>query len=325
MKRILILALLFFALFGAFPARSQIIKPPKGFSGKLWAGTMALYGSLGQRPARMICTTTPIEKIKGGYQLLSAGHCVQAIPDGVQFFVADEVGGPLTPVTLIKAYFGGALDFSIFELKTTKKYPVFELGTESDLHIGDRTLNPNFSAALGKQLSVGRVSSMRLGKSPNCPDEGCLGRFLVQEDAAPGASGSAVFSAKTHKIVGLAVYQFDDQVGFAVEPISLFAKFLAGPNQPHPGASKSAALSIPPEEFVKLFGEEHPFQLAVLAADGMFTQAGYTFDTGLAGLQLSDELYYDVPVFIGVNEEGYFLVSTAKDNPSIYIEVVAVP
>jgi len=325
MKRILITALLF--LFASLSVSASSLQTPRGFAGKLWAGTLALYGTRhGQ--THFLCTTEPFEQISGGYHLMSAGHCVQDTPADLQFSVSDEIGGTRTPVTMIKAYEGDGLDFSEFELKTDRRYPVMDLGDESDLAVGDSVINPNFSSGLAKQLSVGFVSSNILIETTNCSLDDCAGRFIVQLTAAPGASGSAIVSARTHKIVGLLVFEFEDGVGFGVEPISRFKKFLAGPNQPHSEDTKStdsSALTIAPEEFVKLFGEAHPFHLAMLGPDGTFMQAGYKFDTGLAGLALSDKLYYDVPVFIGVDERGYFLVSTAEGNPSIFLHVVAVP
>lgn len=231
MKKFLALAL---TLVLALGACADSIKPPAGWAGDLWASTFALYGAKGS-VHHFLCTAEPIAKIDGGYRLLTAGHCVQDTPADLQFSVAEEIGGARAPITLVKAFLSADLDFALFDLKTTKNYKVFALGDEKDLSIGDETINPNFADGLGKQLSFGTVSSMLLATSEDCPADGCNGNFMVQEYAGPGASGSAVLSAKTHKVVGILVFELEQgQVGFAVEPISLFAKFLAGLNQPHP-------------------------------------------------------------------------------------------
>lgn len=226
------LALLLAIVFIILPLGA--IQAPKGFAGDLWNNTFALYGTKGP-VTHFLCTAEPIAKIDGGYRLLTAGHCVQETPADLQFSVAEKIGGARAPITLVKAFLSADLDFALFDLKTTKNYKVFALGDEKDLRIGDETINPNFADGLGKQLSFGTVAAMPLVKSEDCTSDGCVGNFIVQEYAGPGASGSAVLSVKTHKVVGILVFSFDGgQVGFGVEPISLFAKFLAGPNQLHP-------------------------------------------------------------------------------------------
>jgi hypothetical protein len=232
MKRLLAIVLaLVFILAGSVDANT--LHAPRGFAGQLYKGTLALYARL-EGQDQFVCTTEPFEKIPGGYHLISAGHCVQLMPIGVQFFVADDIGGPLTPVKMLKAYFGGGTDFSEFELQTKRKYPVFVLGDEHNARVGDRTINPNFSAGVAKQLSLGYVSSDILGVTSRCPVDDCAGDFIVQSFDAGGASGSAVISARTHEVIGLIVIEFGANIGFGAEPISKFKKFLAGPNQPHP-------------------------------------------------------------------------------------------
>ena len=311
MKRLLALLL---ALALLFPISVGSIQSPTGFAGKLWASTFALYGTRGP-VTHFICTTEPIEKIAGGYRLLSAGHCVQSTPADLQFSVAEEIGGARTPVKMVKAYLGEDVDFALFELKTDKVYPVFELGTEKDLKVGDAIINPNFSQGLGKQLSMGVVASMPITKSEDCEDAGCVGKFIIHESAGPGASGSAVLSVKTHKVVGVLVWEFEGKVGFGVEPISVFVKFMAGPNQPHPGVAPVSAV-IPDNVFAAQFGEEHPFTLTVHGPSPVFVQGGYKFRAETDGFELSDDYYYNVPVFIAQDENGYRLTST-KDGVAV--------
>jgi hypothetical protein len=229
----------FLTLIFAIATFAGSVQPPKGFAGKLWSSTLALYASRGPK-TQFECTAEPIAKIKGGYRLLTAGHCVQLLPADLKFSVAEEIGGPRTPVTLVKAVLDGTMDFALFDLQTDKVYTLFVLGDESELRVGDTTINPNFAIGAAKQLSLGRVSSMPVPLSPTCYSDECAGDFIVQQDAGPGASGSAVLSVKTHKVIGLLVWQFGrGDIGFGIEPISLYAKFLAGPNQPHPAEKKA--------------------------------------------------------------------------------------
>jgi hypothetical protein len=318
MKRFLIAALLF--LLTGLSVSANAMKAPQGFPGKLWTSTLALYGTHNLK-TQFLCTAEPIEKIAGGYRLLSAGHCVQDTPADMKFSVAEEIGGTLYPVQMVKAYDGDGLDFSIFDLQTTKSYTLFELGDERDSRVGDGTVNPHFALGLTKQLSFGVISSMMILKSEDCDDDGCVGKFLVQESAGMGGSGSAVLSSKSHKVIGLLVYEFrQGNVGFAVEPISLFAKFMAGPAQPHPG-TKAVSAQIPDDVFTAQFGESHSFTLTVHGASPKFIQAGYQFQANTDGFELSDDYYYNVPVYITHDAEGYWLTST-KDGFSVDVTVL---
>ena len=211
-------------------------RAPQGFTGKLYASTLALYGTKGG-VTKFLCTAEPFERISGGYHLMSAGHCVQMVPADVQFSVADDIGGKLTPVTMLKAYLGDGIDFSEFELKTSEQYSLFVLGNEHDSHVGDRTINVNFSVGIAKQVSYGHIASASIPASDKCTGGtiNCTGNFMVQEFGAGGASGSAVVSEKTHQVIGLVTWGVSGEtVGAGVEPISAFAAFLAGPTQPHP-------------------------------------------------------------------------------------------
>jgi S1-C subfamily serine protease len=116
---------------------------------------------------------------------------------------------------------------------TDKVYPVIPLGDESTLRVNDTVINVNFADGLGKQISLGRVSTQELVPTRDCPIN-CTDGFLVQGYGAAGSSGSVVISKKTHKIVGIVVWGFDVNVGMGVEPISRFQTFLQEPTQAHP-------------------------------------------------------------------------------------------
>ena len=209
---------------------------PKGFLGKVYNNSLALYATYNKKNY-FDCSAAVYEKIKGGYYLITAGHCVQGVPENATFSVADQIGGSLTPVKLLKAR-EDDIDFAQFELRTDKSYPVIEIGDEDTLRVGDEVINSNFADGLGKQLSIGRVSTQNLIKTRDCVT-GCEGGFLVQIYGAGGSSGSVVISKKTHKIVGIVLWGFDGDlpVGMGIEPISRFKLFLTLPTQPHPTPS----------------------------------------------------------------------------------------
>ncbi len=328
MKKFLLVTLA--AILLSLPVSSNIGEP-KGFLGKAYSNTLALYGSLYGKN-HFDCTAEIYEKIPTGYHLITAGHCVQDIPAAVTFSVADEINGPLTPVKLIKAREEGNMDFAEFELDTNKVYPVIPLGDESTLRVGDEVINPSFAAGLGKQISIGKISSQYLTPTRDCP-ESCKDQFLVQTFSAPGASGSAIISKKTHKIVGIMVAELDQEnVGMVVEPISLYAKFLSMPTQAHAAQSMedqiqmiiSSSITIADDAFAHFFGQSHIFMLTVHGPNPAFTQNGYAFQVDTDGFELSDDYYYNVPVYIDKGDDGYRLTST-KDGVSVGVVCTAEP
>jgi hypothetical protein len=234
MKRALAFVLALALTVLSFGVQASTFRPPSGFDAKMWDSTLALYGTMGDT-THFLCTTEVIGRADdGAYILLSAGHCVQTIPAGVQFSVSDDIGSPRTDVSMLKAYMKADIDMAIFALKTTKKYQVMELGDSTDLQIGEEVVNLNFALGLGKQLSHGTISSDILQPSGACDDD-CSGYFLIQAYGAGGSSGSAVISERTHKLIGLVIWRApNDNIGLGVEPISKFATFMAEPNQPHP-------------------------------------------------------------------------------------------
>jgi hypothetical protein len=211
------------------------IGEPKGFLGKVYSNTFALYGHLGTKTL-FDCTASIYDKTGGGYLMITAGHCIQDVPEGVQFSVSEQIGGELMPVKVLKVREEGSMDFAQLELDTKKVYPVTKLGDESTLAIGDSVINANFADSIGKQISLGRVATKELTPTRDCPEE-CKDGFLIQVFGSGGSSGSAVISKKTHKIVGIVVWGFDVNVGMGVEPISRFQTFLQMPTQAHPPAA----------------------------------------------------------------------------------------
>jgi hypothetical protein len=85
-------------------------------------------------------------------------------------------------------------------------------------------------------------------------------------------------------------------------------------------------IRIPVDELNAKFGPKHPFKLLVHGPNPVFTQGGYTFRANTDGFLLSDEYYYDVPVFITLDFEyhtnKYRLYSTKADKPSVDVDIL---
>lgn len=227
MKRFLSLVLSLCVATATFSSGLSIA-PPKGFDGKVYKGSFALYASseeLGIKD-KFICSAQAVAKVNGGYELLSAGHCTPAnaaLPTDMTFSVAEDLGGPLLPVKLAAAKLDGSSDWSIYYLQTNKKYPVAALGSEAEMTIGDKTVDVNFSLALAKEVSWGYVSSKLQKDGP------MAGFFQVTQFDSHGASGSSVVSERTHQVIGIVIAGVDGTTTPTwVEPISLIKAQIAG-------------------------------------------------------------------------------------------------
>lgn len=219
---------------------SSSIGEPRGFLGAAFNNTIALYATVDGKN-QFDCSAAIYEsvpnKLHHEYHIISAGHCVQEIPVAT-FSVADNIGGKQYPVTLMHVRDDDTVDFSQFDLVTDKTYPVISFGDESTLRVGDSVINPNFGQGVGKQLSLGQISTQDLTSTDYCKP--CVGEFFAQLDDAAGSSGSVIISKKTHKIVGMVeaeIYNDEGQlvnIGMVIEPISRFQIFLQQPTQSHP-------------------------------------------------------------------------------------------
>ena len=228
MRRILSLAaaVVLFAA-GVLSSELRSVKRPHGFDNEVYSASMALYGTL---PAHMdgvmpipeqthfLCTVTSYEKVDGGYMLIGAGHCTgqansEELPEDLKYSVSDNIGTKKTPVVLLQAVMSKKmdgnkdyLDYAVYYMPTNRSFPVIPLGDENDVEIGSNTVDVNFSLGekLTKELSKGYVSS-EVAKEPSL----MAGMMLVTQFDSHGASGSAIVSEKTHKIIGLVIAGYD--------------------------------------------------------------------------------------------------------------------
>ena len=213
-------------------AQAGIKQPRNGFDRKFEKATFALYIDEGDG-THFTCTATAYQKIKGGYLLLSAGHCIDN-RDTSNFFVKTDVDDtlPAMPVTVIKYGFDSGADFSILELDTKLSFPTIQLGSEDELAINDGIENVSFALGIAKQFNNGWVASEVLKNNDvsKQSDKLLVAHFLVDVDGAGGSSGSAIVSKRTHHIDGILTTGWEGAViGMGIEPISRFYAFRANP------------------------------------------------------------------------------------------------
>ena len=229
------------------------VQAPRGFDNKVYQATMALYGTLPKGTVleadgdsvtipedvtHFLCTVTAFRKVKGGYELIGAGHCTAEanpddLPKGLVYSVSDNLGTTLHSVKLLKAEMKetetGDVDYAVYFLKSDENIPVIPLGNEGMVEVGSETVNVNFSLGdkMTKQLTKGIVASQTAKLPSKIP-----GMILVQQFDSHGASGSSVVSEKTHQIIGLVIGGYDGTTTPSViEPISKI-RSLVGSVQP---------------------------------------------------------------------------------------------
>lgn len=211
---------------------------------RVYDASLALYGTLGP-VTHFLCTSTVVAEresarrsdgpnAKHEYLLLTAGHCVTGgdLPEGLTFSVADHIvpeadAADRTPVEVRKAEYDAKYDFAILYMASEKEYPVIETEVrQPDLE--EKVYTVNYSMGIGKQVSLGEVASGPLPNSPDCND--CEGKYIVHMFAGPGASGAAVVSETSGKIVGVGEFGFEGEaIGLGCESTLSLQRWLMTP------------------------------------------------------------------------------------------------
>ena len=196
---------------------------------RAWNATFALFGHANGR-SHFLCTATAVKRIPTGYQLLTAGHCVDPkglqAPETITFTVSETLDylAPEYPVTVLKyATWPNSLnrDYAILEFTTKRHYPVETIGNKDFPTLEEPVYFVHFAEAVTKQISEGRISTkliLNFGGDGTCPI--CPNRILIQGVAGDGASGSLVISARNNRVLGLLV-GVTGKTGYSMEPIAL--------------------------------------------------------------------------------------------------------
>jgi hypothetical protein len=169
-------------------------------------GTINIWGCKFEN--RFTCTATVIAR-EGftDYVGLTAGHCIDWTKED-KYFVSSSIGKDpvMHHIQIIKTENDDRYDYCVFRFQSLDNLPVVTVDTISGIPaLGTTVMNVNFALGVGKHFSIGHVSSEAL-------DEDAFGmkqRFMTSLEIAPGASGSAVVDVETHKIIGLAEFEFN--------------------------------------------------------------------------------------------------------------------
>ncbi len=205
---------------------------------------LALYGTSGD-VTHFLCSTTVVDERKTmnssgkhEYLLLTAGHCItgDGLPDDLVFGVRDQIAEDsskpdLQPVSVIKAENDAKYDFAILYFSTAKQYPVIQIDFDTVPSIEDKVYDVNFSLGIAKQVALGVVATNIIDtQTSDGTCDICKGRYMVHLFAGPGASGSAIISEKTNKVVGVGEFGFPGTTtGLGVETTKALKEFIEAP------------------------------------------------------------------------------------------------
>lgn len=227
MKFFLALSLLVASLFAtSIPAKAQSDFPETlskatlaVYSGKQvcdykvvegWFSSYDVWGC--EFKSHFTCTATVIDKNgRGGFVGMTAGHCFSyaALDEGSKYYVSEALSEKpvLNEIHLLKFAADERYDYAIFEFSSLRDYPVIDIlkDREQIPLVGTPVLNANFSLGVVKQIAEGKVVSKQVTYDEGGPacSHFCKDRYFVSIGIGPGASGSAVVDAKTHKIIGM--------------------------------------------------------------------------------------------------------------------------
>ncbi len=181
---------------------------------RAYDAALALYGTYNGITHFLCSTTVVAEKEVASqtgkqheYLLLTAGHCIvgEGLPVGLEFGVRPDIKPEspkpeLEPVQVLRAENDAKFDFALLSLVSSNVYPYIPIDFNYVPQLEDEVYDVNFT------------------------------RFMVQIFAGPGASGSAVINAKTHRVIGVGEFGFNGiTIGLGVEPTSLLKTWILTP------------------------------------------------------------------------------------------------
>jgi hypothetical protein len=203
---------------------------------KVKTAVALLYSQDESGGMKMHCTATAFEKVKDGYNFVSAAHCVgnddvakekAASPTNIPFFITfDEENGIAKRFYPANVVFVGyqhrGEDFSVFHVKTSENWPTIPIGDETKEQEGSSFINIASPLGLGKQVMYGTISKMFLDRPVVSGDINWKGTLVLQIPGVQGgSSGSALVADDQGAIVGFLVGSIGDGTIVAI-PVTRF-------------------------------------------------------------------------------------------------------
>lgn len=172
------------------------------FRDRLSKATNPLYADFNDQGPRFICTTTAIQKVKGGYILLTARHCVVDMRFKVFFVIIDKDSDtPYIRASLLVAG-GPDTDAALLQINTPLDIPVIPVGDERLISVGSKVEYFGYPMNLGKLFFEGYVSAAKIGP-PAYDQPQWNGDLGITIQIGPGSSGSALVDPNQEAIVGV--------------------------------------------------------------------------------------------------------------------------
>lgn len=184
---------------------------------KLSESVVILYRQTEAGSMQMVCTATVFENIGDEARLLTAAHCLMRFKDDgkptldrAPMFASLDEPDNKTFVRVTGEGYGSMAtgnDFAVLRARFGRQLPVVALGDESSERAGSAVVHVSAPYGIGKALFTGAIALPKIDR-PLLDDDRQInwwGAMLIQGVAAGGASGSAIVSQSTGKIIGILV------------------------------------------------------------------------------------------------------------------------
>lgn len=221
----------------------------------LYPATTLLYAQDESGGMKMRCTATAIEKNATGYVFVTAAHCAcedneeqkTVSPEKVDFYITED---GVTDKEFLKAsltgcgYRHGGDDFALFQMNTTKVFPVVALGRDPQMI--EQVVNVASPLGLGRQVFFGSVSSPILNRPVINDDINWEGAVLLQMFGVNGGSSGSSVVCLDQKAICAFVVGAIGQTTMTAMPVSRLIKLrsqLAAGTYKHWQADPDAPIS----------------------------------------------------------------------------------
>jgi hypothetical protein len=184
---------------------------------KIADSVVILYRQTEDGSMRMTCTATAFQTIGDEVRLLTAAHCLmregkdgKMMPDIQPIFASQDDSDIKTFARVTREGYGTMAtgnDFAVLRAKFGKPIPCIPLGDERTEHAGSAVVYIGAPYGIGKAVFSGAISLLKIDRPIVDEDRSLnwIGAMLIQSITAGGASGSAVVSQSTGKIIGILV------------------------------------------------------------------------------------------------------------------------
>lgn len=176
------------------------------------------------------CTATAFERTATGFLFISAGHCVQGKPDGVDLYMGDDVpdGKRYIASVLAEGDQSKLYDFSVlYAAAPPDAFAVMPLGVNPK-QLGEPIFAISSPYGIGREYMEGVVTILDIQSKSIVDEDGTIWQHNIGFQVlgeGPGSSGSSIVCEDQDKVCLIIVGHLDGVM--VAEPIERFKQWWA--------------------------------------------------------------------------------------------------